>query len=153
MRRQKIIRLHLVLFLILIVTLFLTSEAILNYFASGFHDVSLWINLMVFGSIVIFCMVTLSCLIFLKQHKALGILITLGNLFWMWIGLNLLYRYHVTSTLSTYYISDWILIVNTIFSILGIYIGVKVYSKKISISKALTMNIVLLLIGILIHIL
>ena len=153
MRRQKIIRLHLVLFLILIVTLFLTSEAILNYFASGFHDVSLWINLMVFGSIVIFCMVTLSCLIFLKHHKALGILITLGNLFWMWIGLNLLYRYHVTSTLSTYYISDWILIVNTIFSILGIYIGVKVYSKKISISKALTINTVLLLIGILIHIL
>ena len=153
MRRQKIILLHLVLFLILIVTLFLTSEAILNYFASGFHDVSLWINLMVFGSIIIFCMITFSCLIFLKQHKALGILITLGNLFWMWIGLKLLYRYHFSSILSTYYTSNWILIVNTIFSILGIYIGFKVYSKKISIGKALTINIVLLLIGILIQIL
>ena len=67
MGKGKIIVVHLAVFLILISILFITSELILNKFASGIHNVGLWMELTIVGTAGIFILTTISCLIFLKQ--------------------------------------------------------------------------------------
>jgi uncharacterized membrane protein AbrB (regulator of aidB expression) len=81
----------------------------------------------------------------------IGILIILMNLFWIWFSLDLLYLYHFTEFHPTFYIPDWILIMNSIFGIIGIIIGIRVLKKKMNIKKALLTVFVLILIGLLIQ--
>lgn len=151
MSNKKIILIHLAAFIILTLLLLFTSEILLNKFAAGIHNVGMWINLMIFGTIGILILTTISCLIFLKQKIIIGLIIILVNLFWTWFSLDLLYRYHFTEFQPTFYIPNWILIMNSIFAIVGILIGFKLISKRISIKTALLTDFTLILIGLIIQ--
>ena len=149
--KKKIILIHLGVFILLTLLLLFTSEPILNKFAAGIHNVGMWIDLMIFGTIGILILTTISCLIFLKQEKIIGLIIILVNLFWTWFSLNLLYRYHFTEFHPTFYIPNWILIMNSIFAIIGIVIGFNLIKKKINIKTALLTDFTLILIGLIIQ--
>jgi len=56
-------------FIILTVILIFSSEPLLNHFASGIHNVVMWLNLIIFGTIGILIMTIISCLFFLKKGK------------------------------------------------------------------------------------
>ncbi len=147
MNKKKIIAIHIVTFVLLSLLLLFTSEPLLNKFAAGIHNVGMWIDLMIFGTIGILILTTISCLIFLKQKKIIGLIIILVNLFWTWFSLELLYKYHFTEFHPTFYIPNWILIMNSIFAIIGIVIGLKLIREKINIKTALLTDFTLILIG------
>ena len=149
--KKKIILIHLAIFILLTFLLLFTSESLLNKFAAGIHNVGMWIDLMLFGTIGILILTVISCLIFLKQKKIIGILIILVNLFWIWFSLDLLYRYHFTEFNPTFYIPDWILTMNSLFAIFGIIIGFKVINRKLSIKRGLLIDITLIFIGLIIQ--
>ena len=149
--KKKTILIHLGVFILLTLLLLFTSEPLLNKFAAGIHNVGMWIDLMIFGTIGILILTTISCLIFLKQEKIIGLIIILVNLFWTWFSLNLLYRYHFTEFHPTFYIPNWILIMNSIFAIIGIVIGFNLIKKKINIKTALLTDFTLILIGLIIQ--
>jgi hypothetical protein len=149
--KKKIILIHLAVFILLTLLLLFTSEPLLNTFAAGIHNVGMWMDLMVFGTIGILILTTISCLIFLKQKIIIGLIIILINLFWTWFSLDLLYRYHFTEFNPTFYIPNWILIMNSIFAIIGIVIGLKLIKKKINIKTAILTDFTLILIGLIIH--
>lgn len=151
MSKKKIILIHLAGFILLTLLLLFTSEPLLNKFAAGIHNVGMWIDLMIFGTIGILILTTISCLIFLKQKKIIGLIIILVNSFWIWFSLDLLYRYHFTEFHPTFYIQNWILIMNSIFAIIGIVIGFKLIKKKIDIRAALLTDFTLILIGLIIQ--
>jgi len=151
MNKKKIILIHLAGFTLLTLLLLFASEPLLNKFAAGIHNVGMWIDLMIFGTIGILILTTISCLVFLKQKKIIGLIIILLNLFWIWFSLELLYRYHFTEFHPTFYIPNWILIMNSMFAIVGIVIGFKLVNKKTSIKTALLGDITLILIGVVIQ--
>jgi len=151
MSKTKIILIHLAVFTVLTLLLFFTSEPLLNKFASGIHNVEMWMDLMIIGTIGILVLTIISCLTFLKQKKSIGVLIIIINLFWLWFSLHFLYRYHFTEFNPTFYIPNWILIMNSIFAIIGIIIGIKLIKKKINIKTALLTDFTLILIGLIIQ--
>ncbi len=151
MNKRKIIGAHLTVFVLLTLLLFFTAEPLLNKFTSGIHNVGMWIDLMITGTSGLLILTTISCLTFLKQEKLIGFIIILLNLFWTWFSLDLLYRYHFTEFHPTFYIPNWILIMNSIFAIIGILIGFKLINKKISIKRALLIDLTLFLIGLIIQ--
>jgi len=67
--KKKIILIHLGVFILLTLLLLFTSEPILNKFAAGIHNVGMWIDLMIFGTIGILILTIISCLIFLNKVK------------------------------------------------------------------------------------
>ena len=69
MSKKKIILIHLAVFILLTLLLLFASEPLLNKFAAGIHNVGMWIDLMIFGTIGILILTIISCLIFLKQNK------------------------------------------------------------------------------------
>ncbi len=151
MNKRKVIVIHLAVFLLLILLLFFASEPLLSKFATGIHNVGMWTDLIIIGTIGILILTTISCLIFLKQKKIVGLIIIFVNFFWTWFSLDLLYRYHFTEFHPTFYIPNWILIVNSIFAIVGIVIGLKLINKKVSIKTTLLINLTLILIGLIIQ--
>lgn len=69
MTRRKIIIVHLIVFLLLSTIFVLSSEYILNTFASSFHNVGLWLDLLVFGGTLIFLGCMISCVYFLTKKR------------------------------------------------------------------------------------
>ena len=149
---MKIIVIHLAVFILLTLLLFFSTQFFINEFAEGlFYDIKLWIGLIYYGTSGILFLTIISCLIFLKQRKIIGLIIITVNLFWTWFSLDLLYKYHFTEFHPTFYILNWILIMNSIFAIVGIVIGFKLINKKITIKRALLTNFTLILIGLIIQ--
>jgi len=68
-RKRKIVLIHFAIFILLTLLLLLISEPLLNKFASGIHNVGMWIVLMIFGTIGILILTIVSCLIFLNKGK------------------------------------------------------------------------------------
>ena len=68
MNKRKIILIHLTIFITLTLLLFIFSEAILNKFAAGIHNVVMWLNLIICGTIGILVLTIISYLIFLKKQ-------------------------------------------------------------------------------------
>ncbi|MDO9000889.1 MAG: hypothetical protein Q7W45_14065 [Bacteroidota bacterium] len=68
-RKRKIILIHLAVFILLTLLLLFTSEPLLNKFATGIHNVGMWIDLMIFETIIILILTIISCLIFLNKGK------------------------------------------------------------------------------------
>jgi hypothetical protein len=69
LRKQKIIGIHLLTFVILTIVLFFSAEPLLNKFASAIHNVGMWLYLIIYGTIGILFMTIISCLIFLNKGK------------------------------------------------------------------------------------
>ncbi len=60
MKFRKILLIHLAILVILITLLIIFSEVILNFFSPEFHQVEMWIGLIIFGSITIFILTLIS---------------------------------------------------------------------------------------------
>jgi hypothetical protein len=69
MTKRKIILIHLAVFILLTLLLFFTAESLLRQFASGIHNVGMWLILIIFGTIGILILTIISCLIFLKKRN------------------------------------------------------------------------------------
>jgi uncharacterized protein involved in cysteine biosynthesis len=68
LRKRKIIGIHLLTFVILTIVLFFSAEPLLNKFASGIHNVGMWLNLIIYGTIGILVLTIVSCFIFIKRN-------------------------------------------------------------------------------------
>lgn len=66
MTKRKIIFLHIILFLVLTALLFFYSVRLLSFFAPGYHDVSMWLSLLFFGTFGILLITVVTCIIFIK---------------------------------------------------------------------------------------
>jgi uncharacterized membrane protein YoaT (DUF817 family) len=69
MKTKKIILIHTCLLVFLIALLIIFSENILNFFASGFHDIEMWLFLILGGSISIFILLLISCIILIALNR------------------------------------------------------------------------------------
>ena len=69
LRKRKIIGLHLLSFIILTTLLIFSSAPLLNRFASGMHNVGMWLNVIIYGTIGILILTIVSCLIFIKRSN------------------------------------------------------------------------------------
>ncbi len=148
MTKRKIIIIHSIVFLALSLLLFFSSEGILRRFASEINNVVLWLNLIIYGTLGILILTTVSCLVFLKQRKKIGAFIILVNLLWLWFNSDLLYRYHFTEFSPTFRIADWILILSSVLAIIGIIVGYKVIKTKLRLKLAVLINLLLIIIGV-----
>lgn len=68
MRKQKIILIHLVVFMILTVIWFFSAEPLLHIFAPGIHHVLMWLDWVVCGTITILMLTIISCVTFIKSN-------------------------------------------------------------------------------------
>ncbi|AXT59233.1 hypothetical protein D1816_02495 [Aquimarina sp. AD10] len=68
MKKRKIILIHLISFIILTLILFFSAESLLKLLAPGFHDVVMWLNLILFGTIGLLILTTISCVVFVKKQ-------------------------------------------------------------------------------------
>jgi len=78
-----------------------------------------------------------------------GLVITLNLLwtvFWIW----LFYSYHFTNSLRLFMYPDWLLIINFLIGLIGVYLGYRLLKNKISVAIALIIDIPLLLLGLII---
>ncbi|WP_396591641.1 hypothetical protein [Allomuricauda sp. R78024] len=69
MKRSKIVLVHVGLFIALSILLVFLAESILNVIAPGFHNVEMWIALIVFGILGIFIILLISCIVFIMKKK------------------------------------------------------------------------------------
>jgi intracellular septation protein A len=67
---QKIIGVHLLSFVTMTILLILISEFLLNTFVPEIHNVVMWLNLIVYGTIGILILTIISCLIFLRKNAS-----------------------------------------------------------------------------------
>lgn len=69
MKKRKIIAIHFLIFLVLTFALFFGSENFLKKVAPEFNNVMFWIDLIIFGTIAIFILTVISCVLFIKFKK------------------------------------------------------------------------------------
>ncbi len=67
MTKRKIILIHLSLFLILTLIFISISEYLLIQFMPGMHNVNIWLTMIIFGTIGIFILSIISCIIFIRK--------------------------------------------------------------------------------------
>lgn len=67
-----------------------------------------------------------------------------GNWIWLFFG------YHFSGILWLFMYPDWILILNTVFGLIGIAIGTKLIKGRIKINNALLIEIPMFIVGFLI---
>ncbi|MGJ8716589.1 MAG: hypothetical protein ACSHXG_15930 [Maribacter stanieri] len=148
MTKRKIIVIHSIVFLVLSFVLFFSAGTILNGLVPEIENVRLWLDLIIYGTILILILTTVSCLVFLKQRKAIGTFIILVNILPLWFSANFLYRYHFTEFHPTYRMPDWSLILNAVLAIVGFIIGYKTLTTKLSLILAVFIALLLIIIGI-----
>jgi hypothetical protein len=68
-KKGKIIGIHILLFIILTIILFFSSESILKIFAPEIHNVVMWLYLITYGTGVILVLTLISCLFALKKRN------------------------------------------------------------------------------------
>lgn len=81
----------------------------------------------------------------------IGIVMIILNLLWIYRQLELLYGYHFTGRLYLFMFPDWVLILNTICGLIGIFLAVRLIKRKISTWTAVPINFGLICICILIE--
>ena len=65
------------------------------------------------------------------------------NIYWLWHNLQLTYLYYYSSVLFLTMLSDWLLTLNIVFSLIGILVAIKVLRKKIDLKKGTVINLLL----------
>ncbi len=85
-----------------------------------------------------------------KSKQIVGLLIVIINTLWTVHWSLLLLAYHFTSILWLYMLPDWLLILNILIGLWGGYIGYRLIKSKISILIALTMDIFILIMGLIV---
>ena len=79
--------------------------------------------------------------------KIIGSLLLVANIYWLYLFADLYYLYHFTSIKFAYKIPDYVLFIHMVISSIGIYLGVKVFSKKLPPWKWVAIDILLIAIG------
>lgn len=79
----------------------------------------------------------------LKKIKSLtiGLIIIAINSYWIWHNLRLKYLYSFLSLSFFIMVPDWLLFINVILGIIGIYIGFETSRKNLSIKKGVLLNL------------
>lgn len=68
-------------------------------------------------------------------------------MYWFWHNLELAYLYRYSSVLFVIMLPDWLLTLNIIFSLIGIFFGIKIARKQLEIRKGILMNLLIWLLG------
>jgi hypothetical protein len=69
MKKRKIILIHLVVWLLISTIYFLVSEKLIAWLMPGFHDVMMWLWLLIIGLSIIFITVSFSLVLTLRRKK------------------------------------------------------------------------------------
>ncbi len=86
----------------------------------------------------------------LERHQQVGWFLILFNLWWIWFSGNLLYANHYPRLHVIYMHPDWVLVLNMILAVFGVYVGIRVLRKKMTERPALKIAFGILLFGFLI---
>jgi hypothetical protein len=84
-----------------------------------------------------------------RLNQIAGAIVILFNLFWIWENLRLLYSYHNANTLFYIMYPDWMLVLNAIFGLIGIFIGFFMIRGRIKLKTGIIINILFLLVSVL----
>lgn len=82
-----------------------------------------------------------------SKHKIIGSFILIVNIIWLAHWIWLFYRYHFTDALWLFMYPDWILFLNSVFGVVGIVIGMRLWKRTISITAALLFEATKFIIG------
>ena len=82
-----------------------------------------------------------------SKNRIARIIILIVNLIWTGNWIWLFYSYHFTDKLWLFMYPDWILVLNIIFGLIGISIGVSLIKGKIVIKKAILIEIPKFIVG------
>jgi len=63
------------------------------------------------------------------------------NILWIFVNLQLWYKYHFSNLQFYFKYPDWVLFVNIILCIVGEIVGLKVYRKETNIARGALINI------------
>ncbi len=85
-----------------------------------------------------------------SKNKIVGVIILIINIIWTGDWIWLFYAYHFTGRLWLFMYPDWILVLNIIFGLIGITIGIRLVKGKILIKKALLIEMPKFIVGLLI---
>lgn len=78
-----------------------------------------------------------------NKNRIIGIILIVINIYWLWHNLQLTYLYYYSSVLFLTMLSDWLLTLNIVFSLIGILVAIKVLRKKIDLKKGTVINLLL----------
>lgn len=76
-----------------------------------------------------------------------GLVIILINLYWIWDNSFMLYAYYSTAVLYMFRYPDWVLILNSVLGLIGLWIGIKVIRQKIKIKFGTFISFSILVVG------
>ena len=83
-----------------------------------------------------------------SSHKIIGWILLIINIIWTIRSAQFLYFYHCsTGILYMFMIPDWILVLNVIIGMIGIYIGLRMIKKKLVIGIWGMIDLALLIVG------
>lgn len=82
-----------------------------------------------------------------KWNLIIGWIIVAINLYWIWDNLFLMYRYRYTGVLWMFMYPDWVLVLNAILGLIGIYIGTRLIRQRMKIKYAILINALLFIFG------
>lgn len=85
-----------------------------------------------------------------KKNLIIGWIIVAINLYWIWDNLFLMYQYRYSGVLWMFMYPDWVLILNAVLGLLGIYIGINLIRQRMKIKYAILINGLLFIFGALI---
>ncbi|WP_323755304.1 hypothetical protein [Roseivirga sp.] len=79
--------------------------------------------------------------------KIIGTLLLVINIYWLYLFADLYYLYHFTNARFPYMIPDYVLFIHIVISIIGIYLGTKVFLKKLPPFRWAAIDILLIAMG------
>ncbi len=85
-----------------------------------------------------------------KKNLIIGWIIVAINLYWIWDNLFLMYQYRYSGVLWLFMYPDWVLILNAVLGLIGIYIGINLIRQRMKIKYAILLNGLLFIFGALI---
>ena len=81
------------------------------------------------------------------RNRIIGIILIVINMYWFWHNLELAYLYRYSSVLFLIMLPDWLLTLNIIFSLIGIFFGIKITRKQLEIRKGILINLLIWFLG------
>jgi len=75
-----------------------------------------------------------------KWRHVMGSIILLINAWWLWTHVDLFYLYQKPGLDFLIQFSNWVLLLQVIYSLIGCYIGINCFAKRLSIKKSLVIE-------------
>ena len=77
----------------------------------------------------------------------IGLIIISINLYWIWDNLYLMYRYRIPGIMWLFMYPDWVLILNAILGLIGIYMAILMIIERMKIIWTILINALILFAG------